>query len=131
MGWSFVIGFSSINFNLLAGLFLLVIILSYLMGLSVGAEAVRMDIAGFVNIMNLIVKETFVIAATALNIVMRIFSGLELENCVKKGDTLSTSNSSVTHTYGCIIICLNTILMLRSVVLGGILRVLVVLLWED
>lgn len=90
-----------------------------------------MDIAGFVNIMNLIVEETLVIAGTALKLVMRIFSGLELENCVKKGDTLSTSNSFVTHTYGCIIICLNTILKLRSVVLGGILRILVVLLWED
>ena len=43
------------------------------MGLSIGAEAVRMDIAGFVNIMNLIVEETLVIAGTALKLVMRIF----------------------------------------------------------
>ena len=44
----FLIGFSSIVSNLLAGLFLLVAVLSYLMGLSAGAEVVKMIVAGFV-----------------------------------------------------------------------------------
>lgn len=37
---AFIIGFSSAVFNVLVGLFLLVAVLSYMMGLSAGAEAV-------------------------------------------------------------------------------------------
>lgn len=70
---AFLIGFSSIVFNLLAGLFLLVAVLSYLMGLSAGAEAVKMIIAGFVVFMIPIIGETVVTAVTALNIGMRNF----------------------------------------------------------
>ena len=40
---AFIIGFSSAVFNVLAGLFLLVAVLSYLMGLSAGAEAVAVS----------------------------------------------------------------------------------------
>ena len=67
------IGFFSIIFNLLAGLFLLVAILSYLMGLSSGAEAVKMIIAGFVVFMIPIAGETVVNAATALTMGMHNF----------------------------------------------------------
>ena len=70
---AFLIGFSSIVFNLLAGLFLLVAVLSYLMGRSAGAEAVKMIIAGFVVFMIPIIGETVVTAVTALNIGMRNF----------------------------------------------------------
>lgn len=70
---AFLIGFSSIVFNLLAGLFLLVAVLSYLMGLSAGAEAVKMIVAGFVVFMIPIAGEAFVTAVTALNIGMRNF----------------------------------------------------------
>lgn len=70
---TFLIGFSSIVFNLLAGLFLLVAILSYLMGLSAGAEAVKMIIAGFIVFMIPIAGDAVVTAVTALNIGMRNF----------------------------------------------------------
>ena len=70
---AFLIGFSSIIFNLLAGLFLLVAVLSYLMGLSAGAEAVKMIVAGFVVFMIPIAGEAVVTAVTALNVGMRDF----------------------------------------------------------
>lgn len=60
-------------FNLLAGLFLVVAILSYLMGLSAGAEAVNMIIAGFMVFMILVAGEAAVTAVTALNMRMRNF----------------------------------------------------------
>ena len=44
----FLIGFSSIVFNVLAGLFLLIAVLSYLMGISSGKEAIGMIVIGFV-----------------------------------------------------------------------------------
>ena len=70
---AFLIGFSSIAFNLLAGLFLLVAVLSYLMGLSAGAEAVKMIVAGFIVFMIPVAGEWIVTAFTALNMGMRNF----------------------------------------------------------
>ena len=70
---AFIIGFSSAVFNVLAGLFLLVAVLSYLMGLSAGAEAVKMIAAGFIVFMIPIAGEWVVTAITALNIGMRNF----------------------------------------------------------
>lgn len=70
---AFIIGFSSVVFNVLAGLFLLVAVLSYLMGLSAGAEAVKMIAAGFIVFMIPIAGEWVVTAITALNIGMRNF----------------------------------------------------------
>jgi len=50
VGWilAFLIGFSSIVFYVLAGLFLLAATATYLMGLTVGPEALKMAAAGFV-----------------------------------------------------------------------------------
>ena len=70
---AFIIGFSSAVFNVLAGLFLLVAVLSYLMGLSAGAEAVKMIAAGFIVFMIPVVGEWIVTAITALNMGMRDF----------------------------------------------------------
>ena len=70
---AFIIGFSSAVFNVLAGLFLLVAVLSYLTGLSAGAEAVKMIAAGFIVFMIPIAGEWVVTAITALNIGMRNF----------------------------------------------------------
>ena len=62
----FLIGFSSIVSNLLAGLFLLVAV-------SAGAEVVKMIVAGFVVFMIPIAGEAFMTAVTALNIGIRNF----------------------------------------------------------
>ena len=70
---AFIIGFSSAIFNVLAGLFFLAAVLSYLMGLSAGAEAVKMVIAGFIVFMIPIGGEWIVKAITALNMGMRNF----------------------------------------------------------
>ena len=70
---AFIIGFSSAVFNLFAGLFVLVAVLSYLMGLSAGAEAVKMLVVGFVVFMIPVVGEWIVTAITALNMGMRKF----------------------------------------------------------
>ena len=70
---AFIIGFSSAVFNVLAGLFLLVAVLAYLMGLSAGAEAVKMIVAGFIMFVIPIAGEWIVTAITALNIRMRDF----------------------------------------------------------
>ena len=56
----FLIGFSSVVFNLLAGLFLLVAVLSYLMRLSTGPEVLRMILAGFVIFMMPVIGKWFV-----------------------------------------------------------------------
>ena len=69
----FIIGFSSIVFNILAGLFFFVAILSYLMGLSVGAEAVKMILAGFGIFMVPIIGGWFIGMIAALNMGMRNF----------------------------------------------------------
>ena len=70
---AFIIGFSSAVFNIFAGLFFLVAVLSYLMGLSAGAEAVKMLVVGFVVFMIPVVGEWIVTAITALNMGMRKF----------------------------------------------------------
>ena len=70
---AFLVGFSSAIFYLLAGLFLLVAVLSYLMGLSAGAEVVKMIIAGFVIFMIPVAGDAVVTAVTALNMGMRDF----------------------------------------------------------
>ena len=70
---AFIIGFSSAVFNVLAGLFLLVAVLAYLMGLSAGAEAVKMIVAGFIMFVIPIAGEWIVTAITALNEGMRNF----------------------------------------------------------
>jgi len=69
----FIIGFSSVVFNVLAGLFLLMAVLSYLMELSAGVEALRMIVAGFIVFMIPITGEWIVTAITALNMGMRNF----------------------------------------------------------
>lgn len=68
---TFIIGFSSIVFNVLAGLFLLVAVLSYLMGVAAGAEALKMLVAGFVVFMIPVAGDWIVTAITALNMGMR------------------------------------------------------------
>ena len=70
---AFIIGFSSAVFNVLAGLFFLVAVLSYLMGLSDGAEAVKMIVAGFVIFMIPVAGDAVVTAVTALNMGMHNF----------------------------------------------------------
>ena len=70
---AFIIGFSSAVFNVLAGLFLLVAVLSYLMGLSAGAEAVKMIVAGFIVFMIPVAGEWIVTAITVCNMEMRNF----------------------------------------------------------
>lgn len=77
---AFIIGFSSMVFNVLAGLFLAVAVLSYLMGLSAGAEAVKMIVAGFIVFMILVAGEWIVTAITALNMGCVILSSLEPKN---------------------------------------------------
>ena len=72
---AFIIGFSSMVFSVLAGLFLVVAVLSYLMGLSAGAEAVKMIVAGFIVFMIPVAGEWIVTAITALNRGMRNFIG--------------------------------------------------------
>ena len=63
----FLIGFSSVVFNLLAGLFLLVAALSHLMGLTTGPEALRLIVAGFLIFMVPIAGEAVVKCITAAN----------------------------------------------------------------
>lgn len=70
---AFIIGFSSAVFNVLAGLFFLMAVLSYLMGLSDGAEAVKMIVAGFVIFMIPVAGDAVVTAVTALNMGMHNF----------------------------------------------------------
>lgn len=69
----FIIGFSSIVFNILAGLFFFVAILSYLMGQSAGAEAVKMILVGFGIFMVPIIGEWFIGIIATLNMEMRTF----------------------------------------------------------
>ena len=70
---AFIIGFSSAVFNVLAGLFLLVAVLSYLMGLSAGAEAVKMVVTGFIVFMIPIIGEGVLGIITMLNVRLRGF----------------------------------------------------------
>ena len=71
----FLIGFSSVVFNMLAGLFLLTAVLSYLMGISDGKEAVGMVATGFVIFMVPVTGTWIVMHITALNMIMRDFIG--------------------------------------------------------
>ena len=71
----FLIGFSSVVFNMLAGLFLLTAVLSYLMGISDGKEAVGMIATGFVIFMVPVTGTWIVMHSTALNMIMRDFIG--------------------------------------------------------
>lgn len=68
---AFIIGFSSIVFNIFAGLFFLVAVLSFLMGLSAGAEAAKMILAGFIIFMIPIIGEWFIRIIAALNMRIR------------------------------------------------------------
>ena len=49
--FTFLVGFSSIIFNLLAGLFFLAAVASYILGLTPGLEALKMITVGFVIFM--------------------------------------------------------------------------------
>lgn len=69
----FIIGFSSIVFNILAGLFFFVAILSYLMGQSAGAEAVKLILAGFGIFMVPIIGEWSIGIIATLNMEMHTF----------------------------------------------------------
>ena len=71
----FLIGFSSVVFNMLAGLFLLTAVLSYLMGISDGKEAIGMIATGFVIFMIPVTGTWIVMHITALNMIMRDFIG--------------------------------------------------------
>lgn len=71
----FLIGFSSIVFNVLAGLFLLIAVLSYLMGISNGTEVLGMIAIGFVIFMIPIIGAWIVMHITILNMNMRYFIG--------------------------------------------------------
>ena len=70
---AFIIGFSSIVFHILSGLFLLTAVLSYLMGLSAGAEAMKMIATGFIVFMIPVIGEGSVAAIATLNAGMRHF----------------------------------------------------------
>ena len=72
---AFIISFSSAVFHILAGLFLLTAVLSYLMGLSAGAEALKMIVAGFIVFMVPIIGEGIIGMITMLNVRMRDFIG--------------------------------------------------------
>ena len=61
----FLIDFSSTVSNLLAGLFLLVAVLSYLMGLATGPEVLKMGLTGFVVFMIPIFGEAIVTVISA------------------------------------------------------------------
>lgn len=63
----FLIGLSSAVFNLLAGLFFLVGVASYILGLTAGPEALKVLIVGFVIFMIPVAGEAIVTAITAAN----------------------------------------------------------------
>ena len=69
----FMIGFSSVVFNLLAGLFMLVAALSYLMELATGPEALRMILGGFVIFMVPVAGEAVVTAIATVSAGLREF----------------------------------------------------------
>lgn len=69
----FLIGFSSVAFNVLAWLFLLASVLSYLMGIADGKEALGMIATGFVIFMIPVTGTWIVTHIAALNMNMRDF----------------------------------------------------------
>jgi len=60
-------------FNLLAGLFFLVGVASYILGLTAGVESLKMLVIGFLFFMIPITGEWIVTAVTAANIGLREF----------------------------------------------------------
>lgn len=75
----FLIGFSSVVFDMLAGLFLLTAVMSYLMGISDGKEALGMVAAGFAVFMIQVIGAWIVMQINAINMNMRVFLSVELE----------------------------------------------------
>jgi hypothetical protein len=69
----FLVGFSSAVFNMIAGLFLLVAVLSYLMGLATGPEVLKMILIGFGIFLVPIVGEAAVTTISAVNARLRAF----------------------------------------------------------
>ena len=69
----FLISVSSVVFNLLAGLFFLVGVSSYILGLTAGPEVLRILIIGFVIFMIPVVGEWIVKAVATANIGLREF----------------------------------------------------------
>ena len=63
----FLISVSSVVFNLLAGLFFLVGVASYILGLTAGVESLKMVVTGFVIFMIPIIGEWLVTLITAAN----------------------------------------------------------------
>lgn len=71
----FLIGFSSVVFDILAGLFLLTAVLSYLMRISDGKEALGMIATGFAVFMIPVIGAWIVMHITAINMNIRDFIG--------------------------------------------------------
>ena len=67
----FLISVSSVVFNLLAGLFFLVGVASYILGLTSGSEALKMLIVGFVVFMVPIIGDWIVTAISTVNTRLR------------------------------------------------------------
>lgn len=71
----FLFGFSSVVFDMLAGLFLLTAVLSYLMGISGEKEALGMVAVGFAVFMIQVIGTWIVMYITVMNMDMRDFIG--------------------------------------------------------
>ena len=71
----FLFGFSSVVFDMLAGLFLLIAVMSYLMGISDGKEALGMIATGVALFMIPVIGAWIVMRITAINMNMRDFIG--------------------------------------------------------
>lgn len=69
----FLISVSSVVFNLLAGLFFLVGVASYILGLASGPETLRMIAVGFVIFIVPVIGDWFVAMITAANTCLRDF----------------------------------------------------------
>ena len=69
----FLISVSSVVFNLLAGLFFLVGVASYILGLTTGPEALKMIAVGFMIFMIPMIGEWFVTMITEANIGLNNF----------------------------------------------------------
>ena len=71
----FLFGFSSVVFDMLAGLFLLTAVLSYLMGIFGEKEALGMVAVGFAVFMIQVIGTWIVMYITVMNMDMRDFIG--------------------------------------------------------
>lgn len=69
----FIIGFSSVFFNLFAGLCFLAAVSTYVMGISTGAEMVRVMMIGFVSFMIPHAGEAMISCVVAVNCGLRDF----------------------------------------------------------